>query len=892
MKSPSLLKWTAEDGGFKAMKSSEIRRSFLNYFAERDHRIVSSSSLVPRNDPSLLFTNAGMVQFKGVFLSEEVRDYHRAVTSQKCVRAGGKHNDLENVGKTARHHTFFEMLGNFSFGDYFKKEAIDMGWDLLIREWGLPKAQMWTTIYLDDDEAFHLWRKIGIPEERIVRLGKRDNFWAMGETGPCGPCSEIVIDQGREVGCGRPDCRVGCECDRFLELWNLVFMQFNRDADGTLHPLAKPSIDTGMGLERISAILQGTTSNYETDLFKPIFEEMESISHIPYGRDARADVSMRVIADHSRAATFLISDGVLPANEGRGYVLRRIMRRAMRYGKMLGIHGPFLYRTSLKVVDLMKDAFPELRETENFVSKVIQNEEERFSETLDSGLKILREEMERLRKEGRKTLSGEVAFRLYDTFGFPLDLTADMLQEEGLGLDEEGFRAQMEGQRQKSKQAWQGIGEGRTKEIYRRLSSEGVKVVFRGFEETQCDSTILAIIKGDQTVSSAEEGEEAEIITKETPFYGEAGGQVGDQGVIYQENFSLEVKDTLKPLEDLIVHQVKVKRGRAKEGMEATLRVDQDRRRAIALNHTATHLLQAALREVLGDHVHQAGSLVAPDRLRFDFTHFAPIEREDLDRIEALVNRKIRDNAKLETKIMLVEEALQTGAMALFGEKYGERVRVVKVSDFSVELCGGTHSARTGDISLFKIVNETGVAAGVRRIEALTGEGAYRFVKEEERELQTLAMALKASPGELSSRLERLLQREKELEREIESLSGRLAHQEILDLLGFTKEVKGVTVLSARVDGKDLKRMREFVDQLKERMGSGIILLGGRNQEKVSLIVGVTRDLVGRFNANDLIKKIALRVGGTGGGRPDFAQAGGTEPEKLDEALKAIDDLI
>ena len=874
------------------MKSSEIRRSFLNYFAERDHRIVPSSSLVPKNDPTLLFTNAGMVQFKGVFLSEEARDYHRAVTSQKCVRAGGKHNDLENVGKTARHHTFFEMLGNFSFGDYFKKEATEMGWDLLIREWGLPKEQMWITIYLDDDEAFHLWRKIGIPEDRIVRLGKKDNFWAMGDTGPCGPCSEIVIDQGRDVGCGRPECAVGCECDRFLELWNLVFMQFNRDGDGTLHPLAKPSIDTGMGLERISAILQGVRSNYGTDLFEPIFEEIESISGISYGKETRSDVSMRVIADHSRASTFLINDGVLPSNEGRGYVLRRIMRRAMRYGKMLGIQGPFLYRTSLKVVDLMKDAFPELRETEAFVSKVIQNEEERFSETLDSGLKILREEMERLRKQGQRTLSGNVAFRLYDTFGFPLDLTADILQEEALGLDEEGFRAQMEEQRQKSKQAWQGIGEGKTKEIYRRLSSEGVRTAFRGHEETQCDSTILAILKGDEIVSSAEEGEEVGIVTKETPFYGEAGGQVGDNGVIYQEGFSLEVKDTLKPLEDLIVHQGRVKRGCVKAGMKATLKVDQDRRRAIALNHTATHLLQAVLREVLGNHVHQAGSLVAPDRLRFDFTHFASVDRETLDRIEALVNRKIRENVKVETKSMLVEEALQTGAMALFGEKYGEQVRVVKVSDFSIELCGGTHTGRTGDISLFRMVSETGVAAGVRRIEALTGEGAYRLVKEEERELQQAALALKASPGEVSSKVDRLLQREKELEREIESLRGKLSHQEILDLLAFVKEVRGVKVLSARVEDKDLKRMREFVDQLKEKIGSGIILLGGRSQEKVSLIVGVTRDLTGRFNANDLVKKVALHVGGTGGGRPDFAQAGGTEPEKLDEALKTIDDLI
>ena len=874
------------------MTSNEIRKAFLSYFEEREHRVVRSSSLVPKNDPTLLFTNAGMVQFKGVFLAEETRDYQRAVSSQKCVRAGGKHNDLEIVGKTARHHTFFEMLGNFSFGNYFKKEAIEMGWDLLIHQWGLPKEKMWITIYLEDNEAFDLWRKIGIPEDRIVRMGEKDNFWAMGETGPCGPCSEIVIDQGAEVGCGRADCQVGCECDRFLELWNLVFMQFNRDTEGKLHPLAKPCIDTGLGLERISAILQGVQSNYETDLFRPIFQEIEKISHGPYGKDLRSDISIRVIADHSRASSFLINDGVLPSNEGRGYVLRRIMRRAMRHGNLLGIEEPFLHRTSSRVVDLMKDAYPELRESEAFVSRVIRNEEERFSETLDSGLKILREELEQLQRKGKKILPGEVAFRLYDTFGFPLDLTTEILQEEGMAFDEAEFRAQMEEQRQKSKQAWQGLGEGKAKEVYRRLANEGIKTTFTGYEEIESESRILKLIKDDEIVSAAGEGDEVEVVTERTPFYGEAGGQVGDRGVIFQESFSLEVEDTLKPVEELMVHQVRVKRGVVKEGMEASLRVDQGRRRATALNHTATHLLQAILREVLGDHVHQAGSLVSPERLRFDFTHFAPIEREDLERIEALVNEKVRENLKVETKIMQVEEALQTGAMALFGEKYGERVRVVMVSDFSIELCGGTHTSRTGDIGLFKILNETGVAAGVRRIEALTGEGAYRFVKEEERELWEIASSLKSIPGELSLKMERWLQRQRELEREILSLQDKLSHQEISDLLSLIREVKGVKVLSAKVDGKDPKRMREFVDQMKVKIGSGIILLGGRSQDKVTLIMGVTADLTNRFSANDLIKKIALHVQGTGGGRPDFAQAGGTKTEKLDEALKAIDNLI
>jgi alanyl-tRNA synthetase len=874
------------------MTSDEIRSAFLSYFEERGHKVVRSSSLVPKNDPTLLFTNAGMVQFKGVFLTEETRDYKRAVTSQKCVRAGGKHNDLENVGKTARHHTFFEMLGNFSFGDYFKKEAIELGWNLLIHQWGLPAERIWITIYSDDDEAFKLWRGIGFSAERIVRMGEKDNFWAMGETGPCGPCSEIVIDQGEGVGCGRAECAVGCECDRFLELWNLVFMQFNRDSEGKLHPLAKPCIDTGMGLERIAAVLQGVTNNFETDLFIPIIKEIETVSSVPYGRKSSSDISMRVIADHSRAATFLINDGVLPSNEGRGYVLRRIMRRAMRHGKMLGIQSPFLHQTSFKVVDLMKGAYPELRESKEFVSKVIQNEEERFSETLDSGLKILQEDMGRLQKEKRKILSGEVAFRLYDTFGFPLDLTMDILQEEGMSFDEDGFRVQMEEQRQKSKQAWQGMGEGKAKEIYRRLVSEGVHTDFIGYEETQSDSKILKLIKADEVVPFVTEGDEVEVITEKSPFYGETGGQVGDRGLVFHEDFSIEIGNTLRPVGELIVHQGRVKRGTVKEGREATLRVDLNRRKATALNHTATHLLQAVLREIFGNHVHQAGSLVSPDRLRFDFTHFTAIKEEDLDRIEAQVNEKIRENLRVETRIMMIEEALQTGAMALFGEKYGDQVRVVKVADFSVELCGGTHTSRTGDVGMFKIVSETGVAAGVRRIEALTGEGAYRFVKEAERELQKVAFFLKSSPGEISTKVERLLQRQRELEREVESFQDQMSHQEILNLLRFAREVRGVKLLSAKVDGKNPKRLREYVDQLKAKIGSGIILLGSQSEEKVSLILGVTADLTERFNANHLIKKIAIHIGGTGGGRPDFAQAGGTDSNKLDEAIKAIDDLI
>lgn len=874
------------------MTSNEIRKAFLNFFEKRSHRIVKSSSLVPQNDPTLLFTNAGMVQFKGVFLGEEVREYRRAASSQKCVRAGGKHNDLENVGRTARHHTFFEMLGNFSFGDYFKQEAIEWAWELVTGEWKLPKEKIWITIYFEDEEAFKIWERLGIPDSRIVRMGEKDNFWAMGDTGPCGPCSEIVFDQGSEVGCGRPDCHVGCECDRFLELWNLVFMQFNRDKDGTLHPLSKPCIDTGMGLERISAILQGVKSNYDTDLFKPLFKKIEQISQIHYGADPKKDISMRVIADHSRASTFLINDGVLPSNEGRGYVLRRIMRRAMRHGRMLGIDKPFLHIMNEAVVNIMMEAYPELRETENFISKVIFNEEERFQETLDQGLKILREEIKRLKEKDQKIFPGEIAFRLYDTYGFPIDLSSEILQEEGIVIDEEGFKSQMIKQREKSRESWQGIGEGRIKEVYKRLYTEGIRSRFTGYEELQSESKILKMIKGNEIVSFSKEGEELELITESTPFYGEAGGQVGDQGVIFQEAFSLEVLDTIKPFEDFIVHIVKVKRGSLREGMEATLKVDRDRRKAIALNHTATHLLQATLREVLGEHVHQAGSLVSPERLRFDFTHFAQVSREDLQKVEALLNNKIRENLKVVTKVMDVEEAIRMGAMALFGEKYGEKVRVVMISDFSIELCGGTHTSRTGDIGIFKILTETGVASGVRRIEAITGERAYQYIKEEEKELEEIANALKASPKEVLQKIDRLIQRQKELERELSSYKDRLSNQEVMNLLGHVKEIKGIKVLSAKVDGKDLKRMRDFVDQLKIKIGSGIILLGGEIDSKVSLVMGVTSDLTHRFNASELIKKIAIHVGGTGGGRKDFAQAGGSEPKKLEEALRAIEKLI
>ncbi|WP_221252582.1 alanine--tRNA ligase [Desulfuromonas versatilis] len=875
------------------MTGKEIRSRFLKFFEDRGHTIVASSSLIPHNDPTLLFTNAGMNQFKDCFLGKEKRAYVRAATSQKCVRAGGKHNDLENVGRTARHHTFFEMLGNFSFGDYFKKEAIAYAWEFLTVDLGLDKSRLYVTVFTDDDEAADIWHEQeGVPRERIYRFGEKDNFWSMGDTGPCGPCSEIFWDNGPEVGCGSPDCAVGCDCDRYMEIWNNVFMQFDRSADGKLTPLPKPAVDTGMGLERITTVLQGVKSNYDTDLLRGIIAFIEELSGKRYGAQADNDVSMRVIADHSRATAFLIADGVLPSNEGRGYVLRRIMRRAARHAKMLGFNEPALYRSARYVMESMSGAYPELIERMDYVAKVVRNEEERFILTLDNGLRILNDEVAKLKKAGQKVIPGEVVFRLYDTFGFPVDLTADIVEGEGFTLDEAGFEACMEAQRQKAREHWKGSGEEAVSGIYRQLREQGVASEFSGYGKLTDYAPIKAILKDGAPVEEARQGDKVEIVTSVTPFYGESGGQVGDRGEISTGAAKVRVKDTRRPLPDLIVHIGEVVSGTLKNGEAADLSIDGASRQATALNHTATHILQAVLVEVLGDHVKQAGSLVTPERLRFDFIHFSALSAEEIARIEREVNRRIRENQQVETEEMETEKAISAGATALFGEKYGEAVRVVRVGDFSMELCGGTHVHAAGDIGLFKILQETGIAAGVRRIEAVTGARALELVQHQEEAVGRIAALIKSDRNLIETRLQKMLERQRELERELESLQSRLNANAAGDLLSGVKDVAGVKVLAARIEGGDAKGLRELADQLRDKLGSGLVVLGCAEQGRANLLVGLTKDLAGRLHAGQIIKPLAEMVGGKGGGRPDLAQAGGSRPEQLSQALDSVAELV
>ena len=875
------------------MTASEIRKHFLQYFESKGHTIVPSSSLIPLQDPTLLFTNAGMVQFKSVFIGEEKRNYTRATSSQKCMRAGGKHNDLENVGFTARHHTFFEMLGNFSFGDYFKQEAIEMSWEFLISKMNLPQDKLWISIYQDDDEAFSIWNKhIGVPNEKIVKMGEKDNFWAMGETGPCGPCSEIIIDQGEEVGCGQPTCKVGCECDRFLELWNLVFMQFDRDTQGKYSPLPKPCIDTGMGLERVAAVIQKVSSNYETDLFQPLIHHIENICHITYGSNRITDISIRVITDHMRAITFLINDGIIPSNEGRGYVLRRIIRRAARHGKKIRLNKPFLHHSCEVATQVMKDAYPELMDSQTYVAKVVQAEEERFSETLDSGLRILSEELERLKEQGMKQIPGELAFKLYDTYGFPLDLTADIVNEEGFTIDEVGFQSAMEAQRKRARESWKGSGEVGTDEIFRQLLTKGKKSTFIGYEQTEATSSILVLIKGGKEVASAAEGDEVLILTEHTPFYGESGGQVGDTGIIENKSLLVEIQDTLRPLPEIIFHKGIIKKGSLHTGEIVNLKVDSDKRTATALNHTTTHLLQAALRHVLGDHVKQSGSLVTPERFRFDFTHFSAVSKEELDQVETIVNQRIRENYPVETNIIPYQQATQMGAIALFGEKYGDMVRMVKIGPISMELCGGTHTHHTGSIGLFKLIGESSVAAGIRRIEALTGEEAFQFIKREEKELAELSYLLKAKPDEIVAKTSKILEEQKKLQKEVERLKNRVLSRGSDTLLSQARDLKGIKVIATCVEANNPKTLRELADQIKEQLKSGIIILGGKSQEKALLVVVVTKDLIPQFHAGRIIQEVAKGIGGSGGGRADMAQAGGKEKQKLEETLEKAYEIV
>jgi alanyl-tRNA synthetase len=874
------------------MNSQEVRNTFLNYYSSKGHAVVPSSSLVPHGDPTLLFTNAGMVQFKRCFLGEEQRPYTRAASSQKCVRAGGKHNDLENVGYTARHHTFFEMLGNFSFGDYFKEGAIETAWELLTEKYGLPQERLWATVFHEDDEARLLWQKIaGLPLDRIVGLGEKDNFWAMGDTGPCGPCSEIIYDQGPEMACG-PDCAIGvCECDRYLEIWNLVFMQFNRTADGVMHPLPKPSIDTGMGLERLAAVLQGVQSNFDTDLLRPIIGRVEELTEVPYGREPAKNVAFRVIADHARATAFLMADGVLPSNEGRGYVLRRIMRRALRFGRLLNLKTPFFPAVAKKVVELMGDVYPELVEAKTLIAQVVTNEEERFADTLDHGLKLLAEELAALETQGSRVLPGAVAFRLYDTYGFPLDLVQDALREEGLELDIPGYEEHMQVQRETSRAAWTGGAAGEIPAVYQELAEEPA-TEFLGYQTLSADSTIKFLIKDEARVERAQVGDAVEIITAATPFYGEAGGQVGDTGLITGEGFRIEVTNTQRLPNDLLVHQGMVKQGEVSVGAAVHLEVDGVRRQAIARHHTATHLLQAVLQRELGGHIKQSGSLVAPERFRFDFTHFAAITPEDLEKIELGLNTAVVENLPVETGTMSMAQALASGAMAIFEEKYGDQVRLVAIPGVSKELCGGTHVSRTGDIGLVKIVNEEGIAAGIRRIEAVCGLEALQVVQEEERELSQAASLLKAGRGEVLERLTRMLKRTRDLEKEVSALKSRLTAVQAGDLLDQVRQVDGVPVLALEVEADDPKGLREFAAKLSHRLKSGIVVLGSRADDKALLVTIVSKDLTKRFHAGEIIRELAPVVGGAGGGRADMAQAGGPDKEKLPEAIKQAYDII
>jgi len=867
--------------------AQDLRQAFLRYFEQHGHQAVPSASLIPQADPTLLFTNAGMNQFKRVFLGEETRAYKRAVSAQKCLRAGGKHNDLENVGYTRRHHTFFEMLGNFSFGDYFKEDAIKFGWEFLTQTVGLEKSRLWVTVFRDDDDAEQLWKKIGIAPSRIVRCGEKDNFWQMGDTGPCGPCSEIHFDQGSAVP---GDDRPNGEGDRVIEIWNLVFMQFNRDASGTLHALPKPSIDTGMGLERLTAVAQGVYSNYDSDLFTPLLAAIAKRAGTEYGMKEEADRSMRVVADHLRAITFLMTDGILPSNEGRGYVLRRILRRAARHGRLLGIVEPFLHELSAVVVEQMSGAYSELRSAAGTVAEATRGEEERFIATLDQGLPMLNDMIAKTRADGRKVLPGPEVFKLYDTYGFPMDLITEACREQGMTVDEQGFDAAIEEQRNRARKTG-GFEQETARPAVTELAGRVGATRFIGYEQLENDCILQAILKQDRMVKEAVEGDEVEVAVDVTSCYAEGGGQAGDRGLLVGSEGRMEILDTTRPAPSLILHKGKVTKGRIREGEALHLTVNRTSRLDAARNHTATHLVHAALRDLLGPHVKQYGSLVAPNRLRFDFAHFRPLSSRDIDEIETLVNDEIRKNETVNTEVMSIQDAVANGALAFFGDKYGEQVRVVTVESFSKELCGGTHCRHTGDIGLFRIVSETGVAAGVRRIEAQTGSGAMAVVKKLDAGVRELSELLKAGQSELVAKTRKVMAQLKDKERELEELKLKMASGSAV--ASNAKIIAGVPVHVQRTDGLDMNGMRALADQLRDKLKSGVVALGAAMEdEKVALLVVVTKDLVGKIKAGELIKVMAAEVGGTGGGRPEMAQAGGKDPSKLDAALEKVFGLV
>jgi len=883
------------------MTGAELREKFLQYFERNGHTRVRSSPLVPGDDPTLLFTNAGMVQFKSVFLGEERRPYVRATTSQKCVRAGGKHNDLENVGHTARHHTFFEMLGNFSFGDYFKPDAIAFAWEFLTKDLALDRKRLIATVYTDDDDAFALWKRVaGFGDDRVLRLGEQDNFWAMGDTGPCGPSSEVHFHQGDHIACaevaaGRPCLGPACECDRWLEVWNLVFMQFNRDTTGTLTPLPRPSIDTGMGLERIAAVVQGKLSSWDTDLMAPLIAEVSTLARRRYGAGEVDDVSMRVIADHARTTTFLIADGVTPSNEWRGYVLRRIMRRAMRHGRMLGLTDPFLWKTVDWVVKLMGGAYPEIVAERSRIQEAIRSEEERFAETLDTGTLKIKDYLAEHVSDTRRVVDGRFLFTLYDTYGFPMDLAEEVFQDAGWRVTEAtraAADAEMEAQRARARAgAAFGAGDGaEASAVYQRLGSEIPSTEFVGYDSLASPARILAIVDagsgGPRRLTETGEGAEVEMILDRTPAYAESGGQVGDTGTLVGRSGRGEIVDTYYRGSKLIVHRVKVVSGSFHENEDVAVTVETPRRQGLRRHHTGTHLLHAGLRRVLGTHVTQAGSLVAPDHLRFDFSHGASLKDREVEQIEELVNEQVQANVPVSHSEMDLDEALRMGAMALFGEKYGNRVRVIKIGDFSTELCGGTHLDRTGEIGLLKVAGEGAVASGVRRVEAVAGPAAIESVARKEAALREAAELLKIGPLEVPKRLQKLLEEQRALEKQLAELEGRLARSRAEDLVKAARQVNGVAVIAGRIDGLDADGLRAVADTLRNRLGSGIVCVGSVVDGKVNLIAAVTKDLTSRFQAGKLIQEVAKAVGGGGGGRPDLAQAGGKDPAKLDAALE------
>lgn len=868
---------------------NEIREKFLSFFESKGHLRMKSASLVPQSDKSLLLINSGMAPLKPYFTGQAVPPSPRATTCQKCIRTP----DIERVGKTARHGTFFEMLGNFSFGDYFKDEAISWAWEFCTEVMKLPVDRLWVTIYLDDEEAFEIWnKKIGLPKERIIRMGKEDNFWEIG-LGPCGPCSEIYFDRGPERGCGKEDCKVGCDCDRYIEFWNLVFTQFDKDENGNYNRLARPNIDTGMGLERMSAVMQGVDNIFEVDTVRYILDYICSLAGVSYGKDPKKDVSIRVITDHIRGVTFMVSDGILPTNEGRGYVLRRLLRRAARHGRLLGLTDPFLSKVATKVIEVSGDAYPELREKKDYILNVIDVEEKRFYETIDQGLSILQSFIDEMKLTKTDTLSGENAFRLYDTYGFPLDLTKDILEEQGFKVDEETFQKEMQAQRERARAARADSNiEGWKEDVYAKIDWS-IKTKFVGYESHTAKAAIKAMVKYGELTDNVKEGEEANIILDVTPFYAESGGQVADTGKIFGEGFELEVKDCKKVTGERFSHACRVVKGQVKVGDECIAEIDAGRRKAIARNHSATHLLHKALRKHLGSHVEQAGSLVTPDRLRFDFSHFKAMTAEEIDTIEKEVNLAILEGLEVDIQETNINEAKKMGAMALFGEKYGEIVRVVKMEDYSIELCGGTHLKNTAQAGLFKIISEGGIAAGVRRIEAVTGEKAYEYIKEEERLMTDVCDKLKAHPTECPKKIAVLLRQLKDMEKEVSALKSKMTVGTLEEMVNHTKEEKGVKYLVSKLEGMTIDSLREMGDKLRDKLGTSFVLLSSADGEKATLVAMASKDAVNRgIHSGNIIKEITKLAGGSGGGRPDMAQGGIKDLSKLDAALQAVPSVI